>query len=133
MHPLEWLAIQVVVGMVGVAWIYSLIVRPGGPLTAKRSKQLAELEVRVRMDSGEELIEDLIEIAKVYGRMGKRWEADQSLRRAMSLAKQQWGDSSPPVINILEESARLMDSMKRSSEAKNYRNQIKEIKKRNAG
>jgi hypothetical protein len=133
MYPVEWLAIQVVIGLVGVAWVYSLIVRPGGPLTAKRSKQLAELEVRVRMDSGEDLITDLIEIAKVYGRMGKRWEADQSLRRAMALAKQQWGDGSPPVLNILEQSARLMDSMHRSSEAKNYRNQIKEFKKRSGG
>ena len=129
MNALEMMGLILVVALVGIGFIVSYINSPNGPRAKRWAAEIRELEVRTRMEADEELITDLQKLARLYARAGKRWEAEQALRRALVIARQQWGQASPLVINILQESVKLMESMRRKSEAKSFRKELDKVRK----
>ena len=130
MNELEVIGVGLVAILVVVGAVWSFIISPSGPFGDGWRKEVRELEVRSRMDTGEQLIEDLRAIAKLYRKLGKRWEAEQALRRATVIAKQQWGEYNSQLIDVLDEYATLMSSMHRKKESANVRKQITEIRKK---
>lgn len=117
----------VMIAAAGAA-IFNFVNGPKGPFAKRRHEQIRELEVRTRMESDEPLLADLQKLARLYVQVGKRWEAEQALRRALIIAKQQWGEHSPLVMNILQECVRLMDSMHRKGEATAFRKELNKLK-----
>jgi hypothetical protein len=130
MDPLAVLAIQVVALLVVAAGAYSFISGPKSPLARNWRRRLNELEVTARMGSPEEIIEALRESAKLYVRLGKRWEAETVMRRAVLISKQQFGDQNAGLVPILEDFARVMDSMHRKKEAEQMRKEMQRIKQK---
>jgi hypothetical protein len=130
MDPLAVLAIQVVALLVVAAGAYSFISGPKSPLAGNWRRRLNELEVTTRMGSPEEIIEALRESAKLYLRLGKRWEAETVMRRAVLISKQQFGDQNEGLVPILEDFARVMDSMHRKKEAEQMRKEVQRIKQK---
>jgi hypothetical protein len=124
----EILGIKIIIAAVVIGGAYAFVMGPKGPLAEGWRKQIRDLEVKIKLDSETEMIEDLRKVARLYIRIGKRWEADQAMRRALTIAKQQGGESNPLVISILKECAHLMESMNRRGEATTFRREIKRIK-----
>ena len=130
MNELEIMGVAVVAILVVVGAVWSYFISPFGPMSARWKAEVHELEVHIRMSTGDQLIEDLRAIARLYRKLGKRWEAEQALRRATIIAKQQWGENSEQVTGVLEEYAALMASMHRKGESSNVRKQINDLRKK---
>jgi hypothetical protein len=124
------LAIGVVASMVAMAALYSYINGPLSPLAKGWRRRLNELEVSTRMGSGEEIIQALRESAKIYQKLGKRWEAETALRRAMLIAKQEYGESYPGLPDVMDDFARVMDSMHRKKEAEQMRKEAQKVRQK---
>jgi hypothetical protein len=62
--------------------------------------------------------------------LGKRWEAETVMRRAVLISKQQFGDQNAGLVPILEDFARVMDSMHRKKEAEQMRKEMQRIKQK---
>lgn len=131
-YPIELLSIEIIVVLVICAAIWSFFVGPRSPFAQHWRQQARELEVKVRMGAGGQVVEDLRALAKLYFRLGKRWDAEQALRRAWNICEQHAGEGNASVLPIMEEFARLMDGMHRRGEAKNVRKRINEIKQQRA-
>jgi hypothetical protein len=119
----DWViySIAAVLSLVAVAGVYSVVTGPSGPLARGWKQRLAELEVATRMGPPEQIIDGLRESAKLYRKLGKRWEAETVLRRALLITRQNFGEINPTIIPVLNDFASLMDSMHRNKEAQQYR------------
>jgi hypothetical protein len=118
--------VALVIGAVG----YSFLTGPNSPLAQSWKKRLAELEVATRMGSPEDILVALRESGKLYMRLGKRWEAETMMRRAVQMSKQQYGEMNVGLIPILEDFARVMDHMNRKKEAEQLRKEAQRIKQK---
>ena len=124
------LAIGVVALMVALAGAYAFVMGPRGPMAQSWKKRLNELEVATRMGSPEEIMEALRETAGLYRKLGKKWEAETVLRRAILMGKQQFGESYPGLIPLYDEFASLMDSMQRKKEGEQMRKDAERIRRK---
>lgn len=127
------LAIWVVGGMVAIAGCYTYVTGPRSPLAVNWRRRLNELDVETRMGSPEKIIAALREQAKLYLRLGKRWEAETVLRRALQLARQEYGERFEALPDIMEDFARVMDSMHRKKEAEQMRKEAQKARQRIKG
>jgi hypothetical protein len=121
------IAIGVVLLLVVMAAVWSFFIGPAGPLAAGWNKEVRELEIKIRMGCGPQLVEDLQAVARLYARLGRHWDAEQSLRRAMLISAQEYGATNPGLVPLMEELSRLMLGLHRRGEADTLRKQIKEI------
>jgi hypothetical protein len=124
------IAIGVVAALVVGALGYNFLNSPNGPMAQNWRKRLSELEVQSRMGSPDEMIEALCESAKLYKRLGKGWEAETVMRRAVITNKQQYGEQNEGLAVIYDHYASLMDSMNRKKEAENMRRDAQKIRQR---
>lgn len=125
----DWViyCIAAVLSLVAVAGVYSFMTGPRGPMARAWKQRLTELEVASRMGPPEEIIEALRESAKLYRKLGKRWEAETVLRRALLISRQNFGEINPSVIPVLNDFANLMDSMQRAKEAQQFRKDAERV------
>lgn len=130
MNELEIAGVVIVVVLVLAAAAYSYIAGPHGPLAARWRKEIHELEVRTRMAQGTELLADLRNMARLYRKVDKRHEAEQALKRALIICKQEQGAKSAMLRDILLEYSQLMLSMQRKREAATFKKQADEIGKK---
>lgn len=119
----DWVicSIAAVLSLVALGAVYSFVTGPRGPLARGWKKRLTELEVSTRMGRPEDIIEALRESAGLYRKLGKRWEAETVLNRALLVSRQNFGEINPTIIPVLTEFAKLMDSMHRVKEAEKFR------------
>lgn len=111
-----WLALIIVTcAIIGVALNY--FIGPKGFFKQKIANEARELEVRIRMEEGEELIDDLCSLASLYGRGGKNWEAEQTYQRAINTCSQQFGDRHKTLARILRAYANFLRTNERHPEA----------------
>jgi hypothetical protein len=129
MDPSEQLAFYVVIALVVVAGLWSFINGPTGPFAKSWRDQARELEVRIRLGHGQAILEDLRALAKLYVRLGRRWDGEQTLQRALRICEYELGENNPQTIAILEDYADLMAAMHRRGEAKAMKKRIASIGK----
>ncbi|MFN8656050.1 MAG: tetratricopeptide repeat protein [Candidatus Obscuribacterales bacterium] len=111
-----WLVLIIVVcAVIGVTLNY--FIGPKNPFKQKIANEARALEVRIRMEQGEELIDDLRALANLYGRGGKNWEAEQTFQRAINTCSQQFGDRHKTLARILRDYASLLRNLNRFPEA----------------
>lgn len=115
-----------VVGAVG----YSFLTGPTGPMAQGWRQRLSELEVASRMGTPDEIIAALRESAKLYRKLGKKWEAETVMRRAVLTSKQEYGDQNPGLADVYDDFAALMDSMNRKKEAEKMRTDARKIRQK---
>lgn len=124
------IAIGVVVALVVAAGAWSYFHGPNSPMATKWRRRLNELEVASRMGKSEDIIEALRESSIIYLKLGKRNEAETVLRRAMLISKQEYGEMNKGMAPIMEDFARVMDSMHRKKEAEQMRKNAQKIRQR---
>ena len=119
----DWViySIAAVLSLVALGGVYSFVTGPRGPLVRGWKQRLTELEVSTRMGKPEAIIEALRESAALYRKLGKRWEAETVLNRALLISRQNFGEINPTIIPVLTDFAKLMDSMHRGKEAEKFR------------
>ncbi|MCA9803944.1 MAG: tetratricopeptide repeat protein [Cyanobacteria bacterium HKST-UBA02] len=124
---LNTLGITVCFTLVLTVLVYSLIVRP----VVKRRKEegLRELELRVKMGGGLEMISIFLELADAYSGLGRHNEAESTMRKALTLAENEFGKKNPGLIPILKQYAGILAGMNRQVEAENLLKRAREIKK----
>ena len=127
MDGINLILIGVVLLAAAGAGVWSFLSSPNGPRAAQWLAEVRELEVKIRMNRGPELVEDLRSLAQLYIRLGRRWDAEQALRRAMLISETELGRLNPTVIPVLEDYARLLSQMNRKREATALQKQIEEI------
>lgn len=127
MYDWELYGIVGVILLVLLAGAASLFLSKNGPLGRRAQQQVRELETKIRMDTGELLVQDLRAIAPLYLRLHKNWEAEQALQRALSITKQEWGEQSPLVIAILKDFVRIMSLSNQTAQVKFYKSEIRKL------
>jgi hypothetical protein len=60
-------------------------------------------------------------------RTQRQWEAEQALQRALTISKQQWGDNSPLVIEILKDFIKIMHVSNHTAQAKFYSDELRKL------
>lgn len=125
------LVIILVLSAAGAACAWSYMSGSRRLLADKWQQDLKELEVRVRMGSGEQLIDDLRALAQLYIKSGRPWDAEQTLRRACHISQQNWGQRNPLLIPVMEDLTIMLDKLHRTKEADNVRKEIEVIKQHN--
>lgn len=123
-------AIGVVGLLVLAAGAWTFMTGPNSPFAAKWREEARELEVVIRMSHGTEMVDNLHRIARLYFKLGQRWDAEKSLQRALQICRRESGEMSPALIPLLDEYIRLMKSTHRKKEALTLE---KEIERINAG
>ncbi|MBZ0187755.1 MAG: tetratricopeptide repeat protein [Candidatus Obscuribacterales bacterium] len=105
------LATTVVVGSCLHAWF----VKPA----VKRAKlnQVASLEVKIKMGGGLEIIDSFIDLACAYSALGRHNDAESTMRKALSLAENEYGKKNPDIIPILKSYSKILSNMNRKIEA----------------
>lgn len=124
---LNTLGITFCLALVLMVLIYSLIVRP----VVKRRKEegLRELELRVKMGGGLEMISVFLELADAYSGLGRHNQAESTMRKALTLAENEFGKKNRGLIPILEQYAGILAAMNRQVEADSMLKRAREIKR----
>ena len=128
MTELHYMGIAFVLFLVVVAWIFSFFRGPNSPLASRWKEEAHELEVKTRLNQPN-VVEDLCKLAKIYFSLGRKWDAEQTIRRALQISETELGTKNPNIIPVLAEYAKIMDAMNRGREAANLRKRIKELKR----
>lgn len=121
------LGITVCLALVLMVLVYSLIVTP--VVRRRKEADLKELELRVKMGGGLEMISVFLELADAYSGLGKFNEAESTMRKALTLAENEFGKKNPGLIPILKQYAGILAGMNRRVEADNMLRRAGEIKK----
>ncbi len=127
MYPSEQLAIYFVIALVLVAAVWSLIVGPKGPFAPAWRNQARELEVKIKMGRGIDTVDDLRALCQLYVRLGKRWDGEQALQRALRICEYELGENNPATISVLKDYAKFLSAMHRRAEAKAMRKRMEGI------
>lgn len=121
------LGITVCLALVLMVLVYSLIVTP--VVRRRKEADLKELELRVKMGGGLEMISVFLELADAYSGLGRFNEAESTMRKALTLAENEFGKKNPGLIPILKQYAGILAGMDRRVEADNMLRRAGEIKK----
>jgi cytochrome c-type biogenesis protein CcmH/NrfG len=125
---LHYMGIAFVAFLVLVAWVFSFFRGPRSPLAGRWQEEAHELEVKTRLNQPN-VVEDLCKLAKIYFSLGRQWDAEQTIRRALQISETELGTKNPNIIPVLSDYAKIMDGMNRGREAANLRKRIKELKR----
>lgn len=99
-----------------------------GIITRKRQEEIRKLEVRVRTSGNEEVIDDMLALARGYSQVGKLNEAERTLRQALALTEQEFGKTDGALVPVLETYSQVLAKMNRSAESKKMKERMKSIK-----
>lgn len=111
-----------VVGAIG----WSFFVRIGN---WRRKKHFHELEVKIRMESGWQKIQDMRQLALLYQQQGDLWTADKYLSTSLQMAESELGLINPGLIPLLEEYRDLLKKMKRKLDVRKIEKRLADIRK----
>lgn len=66
-----------------LAVVYILIFGPGGHIRKGREAEAKRLENKIRVGGGLELINDFMELARAYIKLGRNSDAESAMRKAL--------------------------------------------------
>lgn len=90
---------------------------PEGSATKARLKEVRDLEIKVRMTRGLDVINEFNDLARAYIALGRLNDAEGCMRKALSIAENELGQKDPTLIPLLENYASVLEKMNRSVEA----------------
>lgn len=120
-----------VIIIVFLALIWWLILGPQGLFVSVWKKKIKTLEVAVRMHGDLASIKELRQIARLYERMGKHWEADKYYSRAIDICEKELGKTDIRLLPILKDYVRLLETMHYKKQVCATRDKIELINKQN--
>jgi hypothetical protein len=88
-----------------------------------------ELEIKVRMKSGVDVLDDMLSLIKIYCRHQHYEDAERYCRRALQIAEEALGRESEALLPILHEQARALTGLRRKVEADKVKERAKQISK----
>lgn len=110
--------------------IKTISVRTQRKITKARLDEAREIEIRIRMASGLDVINEFNELARVYISLDRLYDAEECMRKALSITENELGQSDPTVVPILENYAKLLDLMNRTVEADKFRKRAEDVSSR---
>ena len=99
-----------------------------GVVTRKRKAQCLKLEVKVRTSGNADIIDDLIELARGYSKVGRHNEAERTMRQALTLTEQEFGKGDSALLPVLDAYASVLTRAKRQVEANSMKQRARAIK-----
>lgn len=96
-------------------------------ITRAREQEARDLEVKIRMSTGLEVINDFNELALVYCQLNRLNDAELCMRKALSIAEKELGQLDPTLLPILENYASVLTKMNRTAEAEDMRRRAHDL------
>jgi tetratricopeptide (TPR) repeat protein len=96
-------------------------------VTNEREREARELEIKIRMSSGLDVVNDFNELARVYLELDRAADAEQCMQKAVGITESELGRMDPALIPILENYANVLEKMNRRVEAEKIRKRASEI------
>ncbi len=93
----------------------------------EREREARELEIKIRMSSGLDVVNDFNELARVYLELDRAADAEQCMQKAVGITESELGRMDPALIPILENYANVLEKMNRRVEAEKIRKRAGEI------
>ncbi len=121
-------AIAVIVSVIVV--VKTIMVGTQRKVTKAKENEARQLEIKIRMASGLDVINDFNELAHVYITLDRLYDAEGCMRKALSITENELGQLDPTLIPILENYAKLLDLMNRKVEADKLRKRAEELSSR---
>lgn len=106
------------------------MVRTQRKVTKAREDEARQIEIKIRMASGLNVVNDFNDLAGVYISLDRFYDAEGCMRKALAITENELGQSDPTLIPILENYAKLLDLMNRSIEADKLRKRAEELSSR---
>ncbi|MDZ4835783.1 MAG: tetratricopeptide repeat protein [Candidatus Melainabacteria bacterium] len=96
-------------------------------VTDERQAEARELEIKVRMASGLGVVNDFNDLARVYVELGRLEDAENAMRKAVSITESELGQMDPTLVPVLENYANVLDKMNRGVEANKVRQRARDL------
>lgn len=93
----------------------------------ERLESARELEIKVRMAKGVEVIDDLRTLAEVYRQSQRFEEAEGYLRQALFIGEREYGSESSMLVPVLNDYAKILKSMRRTAESAKIRARSRQL------
>lgn len=112
-----------------LAVIYGMIFGPSGHIRKSREQEAKQLETKISIGGGIELIDDFCQLARVYAKLGRLADAESTMRKALTLAENEYGKANPILKPYLKKYANILNKCNRGIEAGNIMKRAKELGK----
>ena len=112
------------------AIVYGMIFGPSGFIRKAQEAEAKRLETRTTIGGGIEVIDDFLELAQVYAKLGRLSDAEAAMRKALALAEFEYGKKNPLLKPVLKKYAKILNKCNRSVEARNMLKRAGELGKK---
>jgi hypothetical protein len=91
------------------------------------AKNIGELEVRIKLNSGADVLEDMVSLIRIYRKANRFEDAERYCRQAVQIAEAEGGTESKTLVPVLNEYANVLTGMRRKVEADKMKERAKKI------
>jgi tetratricopeptide (TPR) repeat protein len=91
------------------------------------AKSIGELEVRIKLNSGSAVLEDMLSLIRLYKKANRFEDAERYCKQAVQIAESESGDDSKDLVPVLNEYASVLTGMRRKVEADKLKERAKKI------
>jgi len=102
-------------------------------IVQEREREARELELKIRMSSGLDVITEFNELARVYVLLNRLSDAENCMRKALAITENELGQMDPTLVPILQNYADVLDKMNRTVESERMRKRAREIPSKRSG
>ncbi len=110
-----------------LAVVYILIFGPSGHIRKGREAEAKRLENKIRVGGGLELINDFMELARAYIKLGRNSDAESAMRKALAMAENEYGKKNERLAPVIKTYAWVLARSNRTVEAENMQKRIKDL------
>ncbi len=118
-----------VIAVIGIA-LKTVLNIQHNKVIKQREDQVRELEIKVRMSSGLDVVTDFNDLARAYILLNRLNDAEGCMRKAVAIIESELGQRDPTLVPILDNYASVLDKMNRTVEAERMRKRAREIPSR---
>lgn len=91
------------------------------------AKKVGELEVRIKLNSGTAVLDDMIGLSEIYRKANRFEDAERYCKQAVSIAEAEGGSESKHLVEVLNEYALVLTGMRRKVEADKLKERARKI------
>jgi len=93
------------------------------------AKNIGELEVRIKLNSGAAVLDDMVSLIQLYRKANRFEDAERYCKQAVQVAEAEGGTESKTLVPVLNEYANVLTGMRRKVEADKMKERAKSISK----
>ncbi|MBS2002121.1 MAG: tetratricopeptide repeat protein [Cyanobacteria bacterium SZAS LIN-5] len=93
------------------------------------AKTIGELEVKIKLNSGAAVLDDMISLIQLYRKANRFEEAERYCKQALLIAEAEKGSESEILVPVLTEYANVLTGMRRKVEADKLKERARQLSK----